>query len=177
MIDAIEYGRALFELCEEAGKTETALTELDLAVKAFGENPSYCKLLDTPALSKDEKLLLVSKAFGEADEYVLNFIKILCERHSVYLFPKTVDAFKAFYDESRGIERVEAVTAISMNNAQIKALTDKLEAKTGKKIIVSNKVDKSILGGVIIRYSGIQLDGSVKTRLDEFGKTLSNIVM
>ena len=177
MTDAIEYGRALFELCEETEKTEKVLGELQLTLSAFNENPSYFKLLDTPALPKDEKLALIGKSFADADEYLLNFIKILCERHSVYLLPKIKDSFSAFYDESRGIERVDAVTAVPMTDEQVKALTKKLEAKTHKTIIVNNKVDRSILGGVILRYSGIQLDGSVKTRLDDFGKSLSNIVM
>lgn len=177
MTDAKEYGKALFELAEESGRTEALLTELNLARTAFDENPEYKKLLDTPALPKDEKLSLIDKAFGEIDEYVLNLFKILCERHSVYLFSKIADSFAALYDEARGIERVEAITAISMTEAQIKAMKAKLEAITGKTVIIRNTVDKTILGGVVLRYSGIQLDGSIKTRLEDFSKNLSNIVM
>ena len=177
MTDAKEYGKALFELAEESGRTDTLLTELGLVRAAFDENPEYKKLLDTPALSKDEKLALVDKAFPGIDEYLLNLLKILCERHSVYLFSKVAESFAAFYDEARGIERVEAITAISMTDAQIKAMKAKLEAITGKNVIIHNSVDKNILGGVVLRYSGVQLDGSIKTRLEDFKKSLSNIVM
>lgn len=177
MTDAKEYARALFELAEESGKTEAVISDLALIDSAFSENPDYKNLLDTPALSKDEKLSLIDEAFSTLDKYAVNTLKILCERHSVRLFPKVKAETEKLYDEARGIERVEAITAISMTDDQIKAMTKKLEAITNKTVIIKNIVDKSVLGGVILRYSGVQLDGSVKTRLDDFRKSLSNIVI
>ena len=177
MTDAKEYARALFELAEESGKTEAVISDLALIDSAFSENPDYKNLLDTPALSKDEKLSLIDEAFSTLDEYAVNTLKILCERHSVRLFPKVKTEIEKLYDEARGIERVEAITAISMTDEQIKAMTKNLEAITNKTVIIKNIVNKSVLGGVIIRYSGVQLDGSVKTRLDDFRKSLSNIVI
>ena len=53
----------------------------------------------------------------------------------------------------------------------------KLSAMTGKKIILKNTISPEILGGVKLRYSGIQLDGSVKTRLDKFEASLKNTVI
>ena len=177
MTDAKEYARALFELAEECGKTEAVMSDLAIIDSAFSQNPDYRNLLDTPALKKDEKLALIDEAFSGLDGYAVNLLKILCERHSAHLFPKIKTEADKLYDESRGIERVEAVTAISMTDEQIEAITKKLEAITSKTVIVNNKVDKSILGGVILRYSGTQLDGSIKTRLEDLRKSLSNIII
>ena len=127
--------------------------------------------------SKEEKLRLIDEAFSGADEYVLNIIKMLCEKRAVHLFSAVCDAFYTLYDEARGIERVEAVTAVAMTDGQKCAMKKKLEAITGKTIVLENKLDPSIIGGVVLRYSGVQLDGSIKSRLDEFKKNLSNIVM
>lgn len=177
MTDAKEYSRALFELAEESGKTDAVLADINLAKAAFEQNPDYKNLLDTPALAKDEKLSLIDEAFGGLDIFTVNLIKILCERHSVHLFPKIADSFAALYDKSRGIERVEAITAFPMNEAQLEAMKNKLRAITGKTIIIKNTIDRAIIGGVILRYSGVQLDGSIKSRLDDFKNSLSNIVM
>ena len=66
----------------------------------------------------------------------------------------------------------------SMNIAELeKKLAAKLAAITGKKIIIKNTVSKEILGGIQIRYSGKQIDGSIKTRLDGFEKSLKKIVI
>lgn len=177
MTDAKEYGKALFELAEESGRTEKMLGELETVSKALAENPQYAVLLDTPALPKEEKLGLADEAFSGADEYILNLVKILCEKRSVYLFGNICEEFFALYREARGIVRAVAITAVLMTEGQTAAMKKKLEDITGKTVEIVNELDRSILGGVVLRYSGVQLDGSVKSRLDEFKKNLSNIVM
>ena len=57
------------------------------------------------------------------------------------------------------------------------AMVKKLEGITGKKVIIKNVIDKSTLGGVMLRYGGVQLDGSVKTRLDKFEQALTAAVI
>lgn len=177
MIDAKEYAKALFLLTEEEKTTENVLKELETVKKLLCENPRYIKLLDTPALVKEEKLLLIDKAFSSFDGNLLNFIKLLCEKHAVYQIPRACDAYAAFYDEAYGVERVEAVTAVPMTAVQISKMTEKLAMLTGKTIVIRNTVDPAVLGGVILRYSGKQLDGSLKARLDRFEKSLKGIVI
>ena len=172
-----EYGKALFLLTEELGSTESALSDVLAAAEIFKDNPDYVKLLDTPAITKSEKLALADAAFSSLDTSVKNLIKILCEKHSIHAFSGVSKAFLALYNESRGIEEVEAVSAVAMSEEQILRMTEKLSAMTGKKIILKNTVSPEILGGVKLRYSGIQLDGSVKTRLDKFEASLKNTVI
>lgn len=177
MTDAKEYGKALFLLTEEEKMTESILADLKIARDAMLQNPTYEKLLDTPALSKAEKIDLIDKAFSSLHELLCNFMKLLCEKRAIYLFPKAVEEYLRLYDESRGIERVEVVTAIEMTESQKDALAKKLAANLGKTIVIKNTVDKTILGGVKLRYAGIQLDGSVQKRLESFEKNLKNIVI
>lgn len=172
-----EYGRALFMLSEERDTTDKVLADITAVDEIFKDNPKYVKLLDTPAVTKAEKLSLVDEAFSTLDEHVTNLIKILCERHSVFTFSEVRRAFSELYDASRGIEHVEAVTAVAMTPSQLERMNERLSAMTGKKIIIKNTVAPQILGGVKLRYSGTQLDGSVKTRLDSFEKSLKNTVI
>ena len=177
MTAANEYAKALFLLAEESGKTEKTLEDAALLARILKENPDYIKLLDTPAIVKSEKVALIDEALGSIEEYLLNLVKILCEEHSVHILPSVLSALRSIYNEARGIEEVEAVSASPMSDEQIEKMTKKLEAMTGKKIILKNTVDKTILGGVKLRYLGVQLDGSVKTRLDKFSQALKNTVI
>ncbi len=172
-----EYAKALFELTEELGRTEAVRDEIIAVGKIFGENPDYIKLLDTPALAKEERLGLIDAAFSSLDEMLLNLLKMVCEARQTYAIDRLISAYLAEYDASRGIERVSAITATAMTEAQCEAMRCALEAKTGKTIIIENTVDKSILGGVKLRYMGRQLDGSLKTRLDVFEKKLQDTVL
>ena len=177
MTNAKEYGRALFLLSEEDGTTAAVAEELDAVRKILREHPRYEKLLDTPALSKEEKLLLIDRAFSSLNENLVNLLKILCEKHSVYQFSRIAGAYADLYDEARGIERAEVLTAVAMTPKQIEALTEKLSLSTGKTVIVRNTVDPSLIGGAVLRMSGKQLDGSIKTRLSSLEKSLKEIVL
>lgn len=174
---AKSYGDALFMLAEELEQTETIKEELSSACRILKDNPDYLKLLDTPALSPEERLDLVEKAFGSFNRNLVNLIKILTERRLAYLIHKVMDAYLIAYDISRGIERVEAISAVPLTQEQKDRLVSKLKKITGKQIIVNNTIDPSLLGGMKLRYMGKQIDGSIKTRLDSFEKSLKDLVI
>ena len=177
MVDAKEYGVALFMLAEEDGDTEKVKADVELLLKVLKENPSYPDLLDTPALTKEERLAAIDGSLDTLNIKLKNLVKIMAEKRCAYLIKSALVGFGEEYDKSRGIERVEAITSVPMSEEQIVRLEKKLGEKTGKTIIVINTVDGTILGGMKLRYMGIQLDGSVKTRLDGFAKTLGEIVL
>lgn len=172
-----EYGRALFLLAKEEGAIEKIKCDTQTAADVLKNNPRYITLLDTPALSKEERLALADEAFGALHPTLKNLIKILTEKRLVYSFGDVCSTYLDMYNEEMGIEEVEAITAIPMSDAQKENMRAKLEAHTGKKIIITNTVDPTILGGVKIRYSGRQVDGSVKARLDAFADSIKNIVI
>jgi len=177
MTDLYEYGRALFLVTEERGASDAALKDLKTVLAALSSEPEYPSLLDTPALSKDKRVGLIDEAFSGIDESVKSLLMILCEKRAVYAFKQVFDAFSKEYDLSRGIIRVEAITAVPLSEEQKATLTHRLKAKLGGTIVLSGTVDPSILGGIKLRYSGKQLDGSVKTRLDSFAEALRTTVI
>lgn len=177
MTDAKEYGRALFLITEEDSVSDKVRLDVQSAESAIKANPDYVKIIDSPALPKSERVELIDKAFGSLDVRLVNLLKILAENRSFYLFEKAARSYYAFYDEARGIVRVEAVTAVPLTKEQTAALERKLRQKQRGVYVISNTVDPSILGGIKLRYSGMQLDGSVKTRLDKFEEALKSTVI
>ncbi len=178
MSDVREYGRALFMLSEEEGKSDEVLADIAALEGAFLENPTYPSLLDTTALSKEEKLSLLDSSLSPlTEESVKSLMKILCEKRLAYAYKAVFAEYRKEYDLSRGIERVEAITAIALTERQRAALVNKLEGLLGKTVIIKNTIDRSTLGGIKLRYSGIQVDATVKARLDDLSQSLSALVI
>ncbi|MBQ7344156.1 MAG: ATP synthase F1 subunit delta [Clostridia bacterium] len=171
------YGEALFSLTEELGVTERVLDDVKTLSEAIKKSPEYLGMLDSPALSREERLGLIDRSFSSLDKNLVNMAKLLCERRLCYALPRALDAFVSVYETSRGIERVEVISAIPLSPLQCARLKAKLEGITKKQIIISNTHDPSLLGGMKLRYMGIQLDGSVKSKLDGFEKRLSELVI
>ena len=154
MVDAKEYGRALFLLSEEDGDTDELKVQVEIVQEVLSANPTYTALLDTPALTKEERLSAIDESFGMLNVKLTNLVKIMAEKRCAYLLASAMSGFLDEYDNSRGIERVEAVTSVPMSEEQIARLSAKLGEKTGKTIIVKNTVDATILGGMKLRYMG-----------------------
>ncbi len=177
MICADEYARAIFDIAVEEGRLEEIKSELSTVSAVFSENLEYIRLLDTPAIKKEDKLALISEAFGTLSEDVVSLLKLLCEKRLIGGIFKLCERFSELYDEKAGIVRVEAISAVPMTDAQCEAMRKRLSQKLSGTVILTNTVDASILGGVKLRYSGLQLDGSVKTRLDSFEESLKATVI
>lgn len=173
MIRAADYGRALFELARQEHR-EGEIGEEMAGVRAILEQqPAYARLLDSPALPKEQRLALLEEAFSGLSLYHLNFLKILCEKHAVNQYAACAQIYGQLYDQAHGILRATAITAIAMSKAQQAALTKKLAAMTGKRVELSNVVDSRVLGGVTLRFGGVQLDGSLQARLDALRQSLA----
>ena len=172
-----EYAKALFMLSEELGKSDEVLADVNACREAIAENPAYASLADTPALSVPEKCALIGEAFSSVCEEVRNLLLILCEHHSVNLFTAIAKEYARLYNEARGIIVAEAITAAPLSEEQAARLTLRLEAETGKKIILKRTIDKELLGGIKLRYSGIQLDGSLRSRLDNIEARLRGVIV
>ena len=177
MSGALNYANALFSLSEELGTSEGVLADLNVTSEILNSYPEYVRLLDTPAVSVPEKLSLIDEAFSPVTETVVNVIKILAEKHSVHLFSEIAKGYMALYNESRGICTAEIISAVELSEAQIQKLKEKLTNMTGKTIVIKNTTDKSLLGGVKLRYLGKELDGTLKARLTAIEKSLKNTII
>ncbi|MEG0617433.1 MAG: ATP synthase F1 subunit delta, partial [Oscillospiraceae bacterium] len=104
--------------------------------------------------------------------YVVNFIKILCERKALSLLEGCTREYRELLYEARGILPVTAQSAVELTSEQTQRLQTKLEAITGKKILLTSKVDKLLIAGIRISYEGRMLDGTVKQRFEALQKTL-----
>lgn len=75
------YGGSLYELAAEEHLEEEILSEMKEIRALFRENPEYPRLLSEPSIPRKERIGLIDAAFGsQAEPYLVNFIKLLCEK-------------------------------------------------------------------------------------------------
>jgi len=106
-----------------------------------------------------------------------NFLSILCEKRSFYRFNACVQAYFAAFDEANDILRATAITAVAMSEKQCVSLRKKLSELTGKNVELTNRIDPCVIGGVTLRYAGVQIDDSIQTRLDTLRRILTETIV
>ena len=171
------YGEALFSLAEELGETEAVRRDAQTLASVIKASPEYLNMLDSPALSREERLSLIDGSLSSLNKSLVNTAKLLTERRMAYTLPKVIEQFVRSYEVSRGIEHVEVISAVPLTDAQKNRLKSKLEGITKKQIIINNTHDPSLLGGMKLRYMGVQLDGSVRSKLNSFERSLGELVI
>ena len=143
------YGGSLYDLAAEEGLETRILEELDAVADILKQDPEYLHLLSIPSIPKKERCALLDEAFrGKVHLYVLNFVKILCEKGTLRELPGCARAFRVKYNQAHGILEATAVTAVPMSADQTARLHEKLEAVTGKTIDLKTRVDAAVLGGI-----------------------------
>ena len=119
----------------------------------------------------------MDKTFGgKVHPYLLNFLKIITENGTVGEFIDTAKDFRDRYNFERGIETVVAVSAVPLTPKMEKQLVKKLSDLTGKTIQLEKKVDPDCKGGIRLNMDGLQLDGTVKHKLDAIRASLLRVI-
>lgn len=169
------YGGSLYTLAAEESLTDEILTQMQEVQTLFHENEDWLRLLTEPAVPKTERIAMLDEAFGgQMQLYLLNFLKILCENGLLREFSGCLKAFQNRYNEDHGIEEATAVTAVPLTDAEAAALRAKLEKVSGKTIILKQRVDADVLGGVRVEFADHELDGTAKARLSGIRRAIGN---
>ena len=159
-----EYTAALFALAMENGLVDEFKNELNEIKSAIDED--YVLILNSPAISLGARLEIIEEAFGaKMHEYIVSFIKLLCENGEIELLPSTIDEFFALCHDLENRVTAKIYYVKEPNKAQKERLEAKLNEITGKKIDALYIKDSSLIGGIKIELDGKIIDGSISARL------------
>lgn len=167
------YGGALYQLALEENLEDELLGQLGAVCALMRETPEYLRLIGSRALPKAERLSLLDEAFsGKVHPYLLNFMKILCERDAFGRIEGCRDAFVTDYNERHGVIPAKVVSATPLTAEQEKRLTAALEKKTGKTIVLTSRVDPSLVGGMRVEMDGKRYDNTVASKMEHLRRAL-----
>jgi F-type H+-transporting ATPase subunit delta len=161
------YADALFEICIEENSLEEIMQQSAQLAEIMSANPEFVKLLNAPTVTKEEKTDLVDKVFsGKINKSLLNFIKVMVERKDTQEINASFADFEKLYNKHNNIEKATATTAVPMSDELKAKLVAKLNALTGKNVVLTNIVDPACLGGVILQFADVQYNDSVAGKLE-----------
>jgi len=169
-----EYGEGLYALCAEEKIERDVLEQVQVLKEAFRENGDFLRLLGNMTLAKEQRVAIVDDTLkGSVHEYVLNFIKLLTERGAMHEFAECADAYRACYNREHGVVEAEVTTAQPLSDSQREKLIGKLQSMTGRKVVIKETVDPSVLGGVLLQMDGKRYDNTVVHRLKDIQQAMA----
>ena len=171
---AKEYGAGLYQLAAEENASAQVLEQMRTLRGCFKEQPQFLRLLSNMALSKEERVGIIDAAFrGQVHPYLLNFLKILCERGVLSEFSGCEEAFRTLYNKDNSVMEALVTTGEKLNDEQRERLLEKLRKMTGKQIDLTEKVDPDVVGGVLLEMNGQRYDNTVRHRLESIRRAMA----
>lgn len=172
------YGGSLYDLAAEEQLTDTMMQQMTEVRQLFRDNPDYLRLLGEPSIPKAERTKLIDDALGgQAERYLVNFLKLLCERNLLGEFSGCCDEYTRRYNADHNIAEAIVTSAVALSDSQMEALKAKLEKVSGKKVSLIQKRNPSVVAGLRVEIEGKQLDGTVQSRLSGISRKLNEIVV
>lgn len=172
---AREYGEGLYALCAEEKLTEDMLAELQTMKALFRQEPDFCRLLSNMSLPKQERVAILDHALrGQVHPYMLNFLKLLCERGILHEFEGCEAAFRESFNRDHAVVEASVTTADALTEDQRGRLLNKLRGMTGKTVHLTEKTDPAVMGGVLLEMNGQRYDNTVRHRLEEIHRAMTD---
>lgn len=167
------YATALLDLAFDKGVHTEVLAELREFGAILERETLFASFLNTPKVREEAKQDVIRKVFGGVlSDLTLHFLLVAIEKKRQFYLPQIITAYVAGYHDRMGELVVDVKSAAPLNDKQ----RDRLRALLGKKhqqeIILREKVDATLLGGLVIQVGDSRVDGSLRTRLSAIGSRL-----
>ena len=170
---AREYGEGLYALCADENIADEVLAQLGELKKCFDEQPDFCRILSNMSMSKAERVHILDVALrNKINIYLLNFLKILCERGAISEFSHCEEVFRKCYNDYHDIIEAKVLTGVPLDNTQRNRIIEKLKKISGKDIVLLEEVDPTVIGGVSLEMNGERYDDTIRHRLDAIKKIM-----
>lgn len=164
---AKKYSLALFELGREQKKLAECKKGLEEVIKTINEYNDLKKILLHPRVMPDDKKKVIQDIFTSSiPGEVLNFLKLLIDKRRELYLDVIYKHFLGLVNEEENILEVEVTSAIELSDELKDKLQNKLVKLLNSKIIIKEKTNPEIIGGMILKIGDRVIDGSIRHDLE-----------
>jgi ATP synthase F1 delta subunit len=140
--------------------------QLSEFVEAVRDVPELRGVLRNPQLESWAKGVVVSDMVGDADELVRNFLLLTAEKGRIGEIEEIGKEFERLMAREQRRLRVELTTARELTDAEANEILSQIEKASGRQVEATRTVDPDLIGGIVLRAGSLQVDASVRGRLE-----------
>jgi F-type H+-transporting ATPase subunit delta len=167
------YADALFGAAKEKDKLDELHEQLGEFVDTLADNREMQLFLFSPYFSSAEKGEGLEKALSGAEPELVNFLRLLADKHRMPVIFRIRRQFDALWKRENKRLDVIVTSAVELDPDVVEGIGRRIEEQTGEKIELESRVDENVLGGVVLQVGNTVLDASIRNRLEKLRKTVA----
>lgn len=165
------YAKALLDLSKENNiDINQIVSELQLVNSYFDEE--FISFLNNPKISKDNKKEVFNKAFNNLNKNVFAVLMVLIDNNKIVYLNEVINELLNLIDEVNNVVTVEVISISKLSEIEKLSITNYFIKKLNKKITLKEVIDEKLVGGLVIKYEGKIIDGSLFTKQESLKEYL-----
>ena len=170
---ADSYAKTLLELTEKSGQSEAVAEDFSEFDKLLKTDEAFASFMYSQSVDADARAEVLEKNFrGRMNDLLLSTIQVVNRKDRCELLELIRERFRLALEDARNEVDVYVTSAIPLTDELRESMRKATTSVTGKTVRFIEKVDASILGGLIVRIGDEKLDTSVITRLKGLNTSL-----
>ena len=171
------YATALFELALEQQALDQVAADLNRFNEALDAFDDLLRLVKSPVFSADEQGRALAAILKELkiEGLTRNFLLLVAKNRRLFATPDMTRAFRAMFARHRGKMSATVTAAAKLTESQVTALRQALKAALGKEIMLEERVDAGLLGGLVVKVGSRMVDTSLRTKLNSLKVAMKEV--
>jgi len=105
-----------------------------------------------------------------------NFLKLVASKRRLFAVEGMIRGYRALVDQKNGVVAAEVTVPAALNDKNRAAVLEALKGVTGGKTVsLTEKIDPSIIGGLIVKVGSKMVDASLKTKLNSIKLAMKEV--
>jgi len=167
------YAQAIFDLAAAQNKLE-AWSQLLETAAIVAKNKDVLVLIGNPRVDSSQVIAMFSDiCSSDLGEQGKNVFALLAENRRLAVLPEISAQFEVYKAEAEKTVQAQVISAYPVSDEQQAKIADALKARLGCDVTLECEIDKSLVGGAIIRAGDLVIEGTVVGQLEKLKHVLS----
>jgi F-type H+-transporting ATPase subunit delta len=167
------YAETLLDVARDEGQLDAVAGEAETLRAVLKETPELERFLDSPRIEREQKKAALREALaGRVSDTTIRFLEVVVDRDREDLLEDILAEVSVLIAELRNEQRLEVTTTLPLSPALRERLRETFAGATGRRIVIGERVDASLMGGIVVQVGDTLIDGSVRTRLQNLRERL-----
>lgn len=174
---ARRYARALIDVAMETESLDAVNAQLNAIASLFGESAEFVDVMNNPAYSRAQRTAVVDallRTVGKVEKPLESVLHLLVDRNRLGHLPEIARVFGDLADARAGRVRGSVTSAVKLPPDAIANIQRGLAGLTNRDVILEQKVDPRVIGGVATQVGSVVYDGTLRSQLEDLRRTLKS---
>jgi F-type H+-transporting ATPase subunit delta len=172
-----QYAEAVLEIASKTRDLpEKIASDLEAVNELIRKTPDLKLILGHPSIGGEQKKTLLTSLFANRiDDLTLRLLELLTDKRRLPLLPAIETQYRVRLNRLKQIVTAKLIGADLLSEPAVANVKARLSEHLGKRLELQVSVDKSLIGGFVLRLGDRVIDGSLKGKLRSLEKSLLTV--